>query len=83
MKIKSKYCLPLLFPLLMGSFNISAAENTSTVAHVIEQEQQGKLIWGDLYSGDVNASIDFYHSVFGWTTKKFGEKNSKYHIFFD
>ena len=83
MKIKSKYYLPLLFPLLLSSLPISAAQSDSTIEQAIEQEQQGKLVWGDLYSSDVNASIDFYNKTFGWTTKKFGKNNARYHIFFD
>ncbi len=83
MKIKSKYYISLFFPLLLSSQLTFADQSNATVEQVIEQEQQGKLIWGDLYSSDVNSSIDFYNKVFGWTTKKFGEKNARYHIFYD
>jgi len=83
MRIKSKYYLSLFFPLLLSSQSIFAKQSNSTVEQAIEQEQQGRLVWGDLYSSDVNASIDFYNKIFGWTTKKFGEKNARYHIFFD
>jgi predicted enzyme related to lactoylglutathione lyase len=75
-KINSKFCLPFLFPLLLSCGQVFANEG-------IEQEQQGKLVWGDLYSSDVNASIGFYNKTFGWTTKKFGKNNARYHIFFD
>jgi len=83
MKIKSKYYLSLFFPLLLSSQLIFAQQSNKTVEQAIEQEQQGKLVWGDLYSSDVNASIDFYNKTFGWTTKKFDENNARYHIFFD
>jgi len=83
MKIKSKYYLSLFFPLLLSSQSIFAEQSNSTAEQAIEQEMQGKLVWGDLYSSDVNASIDFYNKTFGWTTKKFGKDNTRYHIFFD
>jgi len=77
--MKIGYYLSVLFPLLLSSTFLSAAEPEQT----IEQTQQGKLIWADLYTGDVKASLDFYTDTFGWTVKKFGTKNSRYHLLFD
>jgi predicted enzyme related to lactoylglutathione lyase len=36
-----------------------------------------------LYTGDVNASLDFYTKTFGWSVKKFGKDNAKYHLLYD
>jgi len=82
MKMKRKHYLSLLFPLLLSSLQTPAA-GSSVITQQVTEAQQGKLVWGDLYSSDVDASIDFYNKTFGWTTKKFGEHNVRYHIFFD
>ncbi|MCW8831691.1 MAG: VOC family protein [Colwellia sp.] len=76
MIIKSKYRFFLLFSLLLTSqfFSANAADKL---------QQQGKLVWSDLYSGDVEASIEFYNKAFGWSVKKFGNNESPYHIFYD
>lgn len=60
---------------------------TTEVVANENQEQElsinGQLIWADLYSANVDASINFYNNTFGWTTKVFGKKSGKYHIFYD
>lgn len=47
------------------------------------KKQHGKLVWADLYTGDVEASIAFYSDTFGWTIKAFADNSPKYHIFYD
>ena len=42
----------------------SKNSETETVAH-----QHGKLVWADLYTGDVEASLKFYTETFGWSDK--------------
>ncbi|PCI58408.1 MAG: glyoxalase [Gammaproteobacteria bacterium] len=83
MKKRSQYCFAALLPLLLSSTLLSAAEPEQPKKQVIEQAQQGKIIWADLYTGDVKASLNFYTDTFGWTVRKFGEKNDRYHLLFD
>lgn len=83
MNKRSKYCLAALFPLLLSSTFLSAAEPEQPKEQIMEQAQQGKIIWADLYTGNVNASLDFYTDTFGWTVKKFGGTNDRYHLLFD
>jgi predicted enzyme related to lactoylglutathione lyase len=83
MNKRSKYCLAALFPLLLSSTFLSAAEPKQPKEQIMEQAQQGKIIWADLYTGNVNASLDFYTDTFGWTVKKFGGANDRYHLLFD
>jgi len=83
MKTISKYCQAMLFPLLLSSTYLSAAEPEKPSEEKISQEQHGKLIWADLYTGDVSASLDFYTNTFGWSVKKFGNNGAKYHLLYD
>lgn len=83
MKKRSKYCLAALFPLLLSNAFLSAAEPEQPKEQVMLQAQQGKIIWADLYTGDVEASLHFYTDTFDWTVKKFGDKNDRYHLLFD
>jgi predicted enzyme related to lactoylglutathione lyase len=83
MKTISKYCRAVLLPLLLSSSFIATATSESSTKPVMEQSQQGKLIWADLYTGDVNASLDFYTKTFGWSVKKFGKDDAKYHLLYD
>jgi len=83
MKINRKHCLAMLFPLLLSSTFTKASEHEQSIEQVTEQSQQGKLIWADLYTGDVKASLDFYTDTFGWTVKNFGKKNGRYHLLYD
>jgi hypothetical protein len=83
MKITSKYCLAALIPLLLFSTFLSAAEPEKLNEQTMLQEQQGKIIWADLYTGDVKTSLNFYTDTFDWIVKKFKGKNYKYHLLFD
>ena len=83
MKINKKHCLAMLFPLLLSSAFTQASEHELPIKQVTEQSQQGKLIWADLYTGDVKASLNFYTETFGWTVKKFGKKSTRYHLLYD
>jgi len=83
MKKRSKYYLAALIPLLFSSSFLLAAQPEQSKEQVIVQAQYGKVIWADLYTGDVKTSLDFYTETFGWTVKKFGEKNNSYHLLFD
>ncbi len=83
MKIKSKYRIFLLFSLLLSSQFVAAVQNELTDKQTAELQQQGKLVWSDLYSSDIDASTAFYSKTFGWTVKKFGKNNDRYHIFYD
>jgi len=82
MVIKPISCLVILFSLLLPSHFINAEVNNAQEAKLIEKEVQGQLIWADLYSADVKASIEFYTNTFNWTVKKLGEPSSSYHIFY-
>lgn len=55
----------------------------TTHAHSEHIQQDGQLIWADLYSSDVPASIDFYSNTFNWQVKKLSDENGSYHLFFD
>lgn len=82
MKGFSKLFVPLLLPLLLNSnASIAAQPEPSTQEKI--QNQHGKLVWADLYTGDVNASLKFYQDTFGWTVKAFAKDNAKYHILYD
>ena len=83
MKTRSKYCLALLFPLLLSSTFLAAAESEPQLKQSIVQAQHGKLIWADLYTGDVKASLNFYTKTFGWAVKKFGKESAQYHLLYD
>ena len=83
MKTISKYCQAVLFPLLLSSSFLAVAESEQPINKIATQEQHGKLIWADLYTGDVNASLDFYTKTFGWSVKKSGKDNAKYHLLYD
>jgi len=83
MKTISKYCQAVLFPLLLSCTFLATAAAEQSSNKVAVQEQYGKLIWADLYTGDVNASLDFYTKTFGWSVKKFGKSNTKYHLLYD
>jgi len=83
MKTISKYCQAVLFPLLLSSTYLIAAEPEKSAEAKVSQDQQGKLIWADLYTGDVSASLDFYSKTFGWSVKDFGKDNAKYHLLYD
>lgn len=83
MKTISKYCQAVLFPLLLSSPFIAAAESTHSTEQIIDQTEQGKFIWADLYTGNTSASLDFYTKTFGWTAKKLGDENGRYHLLYD
>lgn len=83
MIMKSKYRLFLLLSLLLSSQFVAAVQNELTDKQTVKLQQQGKLVWSDLYSSDIDASTEFYHKTFGWTVKKFGKNNDRYHIFYD
>jgi len=82
MKGFNKLLVPLLLPLLLNSNGSIAAQSEPIVQEII-QNQHGKLVWADLYTGDVNASLKFYQKTFGWTVKAFAKDNAKYHILYD
>ncbi len=83
MKTISKYCQAVLFPLFLSSTFLVAAEPSKSNKTTVSQEQHGKLIWADLYTGDVSASLDFYTKTFGWSVKEFDKDNAKYHLLYD
>jgi len=75
MKTVFKCCLSILLPWLLMTTFVAASE-------AIPYTQQGKLIWADLYTSDVEASLNFYTKTFGWTVKKFGANNERYHLLY-
>lgn len=81
MKIISKYCFTMLFSLLLTNTSLVAAEPKQLKEKIIVQ--QGKLIWADLYTSNIKASLSFYTDTFGWTVKKFGINKNSYHILYD
>lgn len=82
MKRLSQFLIPLLLPLLLNSYASSAAEVETTV-HEVVKNQHGKLVWADLYTGDVEASLKFYQDTFGWTVKEFAKEKARYHLLYD
>ncbi|PKH85732.1 VOC family protein [Colwellia sp. Bg11-28] len=82
MKSLSQFLIPLLLPLLLNSYASSAAEVETTAQETVKN-QHGKLVWADLYTGDVEASLKFYHDTFGWTVKEFAKEQAKYHLLYD
>ncbi|WP_057833050.1 VOC family protein [Colwellia sp. TT2012] len=82
MKTISKYGLLLLFPMLLSTTFV-AAEPAQPTEQVSKTAQLGSLVWADLYTSDVKASLDFYTKTFAWTVKKFGKDSAKYHILYD
>lgn len=82
MKGFSKFFIPLLLPLLLNS-HASLATHVDTTSQGILKNQHGKLVWADLYTGDVKASLKFYQETFGWTVKAFAKEQAKYHLLYD
>ncbi|TWX70715.1 VOC family protein [Colwellia demingiae] len=82
MKGFSKFFIPLLLPLLLHGYASVAAEVATTDKEAITK-QHGKLVWADLYTGNVEASLKFYHDTFGWTVKAFAKEQTKYHLLYD
>jgi predicted enzyme related to lactoylglutathione lyase len=75
MKGFSQFVVPLLL-LLMSNTSLAGQSE-------IIQNQHGKLVWADLYTGDVEASLKFYQNTFGWTVKAFAKEQAKYHLLYD
>lgn len=71
--------LPVLFICGASKANDDLSENQKNNVEVVD----GELIWADLYSANVESSINFYSNTFGWTVKSFGKKADKYRIFYD
>jgi len=82
MKGFTSFFIPLLLPLLLTS-NASIAAQVATTDKEKISNQHGKLVWADLYTGDVEASLKFYHDTFGWTVKEFAKEQAKYHLLYD
>ena len=82
MKGFNKLFAPLLLPLLLMSNDSLATQSANSEAEVINN-LHGKLVWADLYTGDVDASLKFYRDTFGWTVRAFAKKQANYHIFYD
>lgn len=82
MKGSTRFLISLLVPLLLNSHTLLAAQ-PNTIEQEIIKKQHGKLVWADLYTGDVDASLKFYRNTFGWTVKEFAKDKAKYHILYD
>ena len=82
MKGFSQFFIPLLLPLLLNS-HTALATHVDTTNQEIIKNQHGKLVWADLYTGDVEASLKFYQKTFGWTVKAFAKEQAKYHLLYD
>ena len=82
MKVISKFFVVLLLPLLLNS-HVSFATKSTLAEQEVIKKQHGKLVWADLYTGDVDASLKFYRNTFGWTVKEFAKDKAKYHILYD
>jgi predicted enzyme related to lactoylglutathione lyase len=82
MKGFSKFFALLLLPLLFIC-TASLAVQPEKIEKEIIKNQQGKLVWADLYTGDVEASLKFYQNTFGWTVKAFAKESAKYHILYE
>lgn len=82
MKRVCNFFIPLLLPLLLNSYAAFATQGETTSQEIIKN-QHGKLVWADLYTGDVEASLNFYQKTFGWTVKAFAKEQAKYHLLYD
>ena len=82
MKVFSTFLLPVLLLLPLSS-NVSLAAQPEITEKDTIKNQHGKLVWADLYTGDIEASINFYRKTFGWTVKSFTKDKAKYNIFYD
>jgi predicted enzyme related to lactoylglutathione lyase len=83
MRTKRNYCLAIFLPLILSCTSLVAAEPEQTEEQITDNTQQGKLIWADLYTGDIESSLNFYTETFGWTIKKFGKNNKNYYLLFN
>ncbi len=61
----------ILFSLFYGV--ASAASPTA-----LEHEGEGRFIWADLFSSDVDASINFYTNTFGWKVTQNSSNTDRY-----
>lgn len=77
-RIKSVLFLLLVSINFFASADLEVKETTPSI-----KAQLGKFAWADLYTGNVKSSLDFYTDTFGWTVKKFGKKNTRYHLLYD
>jgi len=82
MKGFRNFFVPLLLPLLLNSYAAFATQDETTNQETLKN-QHGKLVWADLYTGDVEASLKFYQDTFGWTVKAFAKEQAKYHLLYD
>ncbi|KGJ94343.1 VOC family protein [Colwellia psychrerythraea] len=82
MKGFSQFFIALLLPLFFYSHALQATHVETTNQEIIKN-QHGKLVWADLYTGDVEASLKFYQQTFDWTVKAFAKEQSKYHLLYD
>ena len=73
MKGFSQFFIPLLF--LLNSYAAFATQGETTSQEILNN-QHGKLVWADLYTGDVEASLKFYQQTFGWTVKAFAKEQA-------
>jgi len=82
MKINNYLSNVIFLSLLLLSNAAFAEKGASNEKETQKQIAHGQLIWADLYSSDVNASLEFYQNVFGWTVKEFKPTTGSYHIFY-
>lgn len=82
MKGSSQFFIALLLSLFFYSHALQATDIQTTGQEIVKN-QHGKLVWADLYTGDVEASLKFYQQTFDWTVKSFAKEQSKYHLLYD
>ncbi len=82
MKGSSQFFIALLLSLFFYSHALQATDIQTTGQEIVKNKH-GKLVWADLYTGDVEASLKFYQQTFDWTVKSFAKEKSKYHLLYD
>ncbi len=53
------------------------------VKYFQNEYHHGKFVWGDLFTAEPEAAIDFYTRLFRWTTETYGEGDNTYTILFN
>ncbi|MEH6394890.1 VOC family protein [Pseudoalteromonas sp.] len=82
MKKITTFCMAASMSILFANSSVIAASAPADVT-TTTQSTEGKIIWADLYTGNVQASLDFYTTTFGWTEQHFGDADARYHLLYD
>lgn len=81
MKLTAALRLMICLPLLIALPHLVAKENINPISQPPVDSLLGKFVWADLYSTDLEASINFYQKTFAWQVKKSTDSHGVYHLF--